>query len=97
MISHEIGPLTVHIRFPGHKHFDKLMPEQTDNILHSLFVNLNKLLSVFWQPIYKKYKYIDSMPAGPYKSVQMVLARLEELCGKEYIDQAVASMKKLRS
>ena len=29
---------------------------------------------------YKKYKYIDSIPASPYKSVQMILADLEESC-----------------
>lgn len=87
MISHEIGPLTVHIRFPDHKpgYFGKLMPEQANNILHSLFLYLNDLSAALWQPKYKRYKYIDSLPASPYKSVQMVLAELEEDCGQEYM------------
>lgn len=97
MISHEIGPLTVHIRHPGHKSIlgDKLKPEQADSILYSLFASLNGLLSVLWQPKYKRYKYIDSLPASPYKSVQMVLAELEDSCGKDYIDRFAYLMKPL--
>lgn len=83
MLSNELGPLTVHIRVPGHKS-DKLKPEQADNILHALFVSLNGLLSVLWEPKYKRYKYIDSLPPSSYKSVQMVLAEMEELCGRKY-------------
>ena len=91
MLSNEIGPFTVHLRFPGDKLIlgDRLKPEQADSILYSLFVSLNGLLSVLWQPKYKRYKYIDSLPASPYKSVQMVLAELEESCGKKYIDRLV--------
>lgn len=91
MISHEIGPLTVHIRFPGEKSTfrDSLKPEKADNILYSLFVSLNQLMTALWQPKYKRYKYIDSLPASPYKSVQMVLYGLEESCGKKYIDRLV--------
>lgn len=89
MIINEIGPLTVHIRYPGHKpgYFGKLMPEQADNILYSLFLNLNNLSSALWLPKYKRYKYIDSLPVNAYKSIQMVLAHLEELCGREYLDR----------
>ena len=89
MISHEIGPLTVHIRFPGDKSIleDSLEPEQADNILYSLFASLNGLLAVLWQPKYKRYKYIDSLPPSPYKSVQMILAELQDSCGKEYINR----------
>lgn len=91
MLSNEIGPLTFHIRFPGERSIlgDRLKPEQADSILHSLFVNLNGLLVVLWQTKYKRYKYIDSLSASPYKSVQMVLAELEESCGKKYIDHLV--------
>src|SRR3989344_4600153 len=53
MISHEIGPLTVHIRFPGDKS-SKLNPEQADSILYSLFINLSKLASNFWRPKSKR-------------------------------------------
>lgn len=97
MLSNEIGPLTVHIRIPGHKSIfgDGLKPEQADSILHSLFINLHELMGALWKPKYKKYKYIDSLPTSPYKSVQMVLAKLEELCGKEYIDRLVHSTKLL--
>ncbi|MDP3792517.1 MAG: hypothetical protein Q8Q89_02190 [bacterium] len=89
MLSHEIGPLTVHIRFPDHKpgYFGKLTPEQANTILRSLFVNLNELSGTLWQLKYKRYKYIDSLPASPYKSVQMVLAELEESCGHKYLDR----------
>ncbi|MDO8594084.1 MAG: hypothetical protein Q7R93_01030 [bacterium] len=98
MIAHEIGPLTYHLRFPrlrqgfggqaGEKSsFHKFTPEDADMILHSLFASLNGLLAALWQPKYKKYKYIDSLPASSYKSVQMVLAELEESCGEKYIDR----------
>lgn len=82
MLTNEIGPLTYHIRCPGDKPFfrEKLKPEQADRILYSLFASLNGLLSALWQPKYKRYKYIDSLPASPYKSVQMVLAELEDSC-----------------
>lgn len=89
MLEHELGPLTYHIRFPNEKpsHFNKLSSEQADAILYALFINLNELLSILWQPKYKRYKYIGSLPAGPYKSVQMVLGRLEEDCSERYIAQ----------
>lgn len=97
MISHEIGSLTVHIRFPDDKAIiaERLKPEQADNILYSLFVNLNQLMAVLWQPKYKRYKYIDSLPASPYKSAQMVLFDLEDSCGKQYIDRFSYLMKPL--
>lgn len=97
MISNEIGPLTFYIRFPNDKfgHADKLKPEQADRILYLLFVGLNELLSVLWQPKYKKYKYVDSLPVSPYKSVQMILTELEESCGKKYINHLVSLMKLL--
>ena len=83
MISHEIGPLTYHLRFPSEKSsFHKFTPEDAGMILRSLFASLNGLLATLWQPKYKRYKYIDSLPASPYKSAQMVLAELEESCGK---------------
>jgi len=91
MIINEIGPLTVHIRCPGHKpgYFGKLTPEQADNILYSLFLYLHNLSAALWLPKYKRYKYIDSLPTSPYKSVQMVLAELEESCGRTYLDHLI--------
>jgi hypothetical protein len=86
MLSNELGPLTVHIRIPGHKS-DRLKPEQADHILKSLFMGLHGLMTALWEPKFKRYKYIDSLPAGPYKSVQMVLAKMEEYCGRKYLDR----------
>lgn len=88
MISNEIGPLTVHIRFSNHVpgYFGKLTSKQADSILNSLFVSLNVLLNALWRPKYKKYKYINSLPVSPYKSVQMVLVDLEESCGRKYVN-----------
>jgi len=92
MISHEIGPLTYHLRFPGEKSsFHKFTSKDADMILHSLFVSLNGLLATLWQQKYKRYKYINFLPPSPYKSVQMVLAELEESCGKKYIDHLVGN------
>ncbi len=86
MIGNELGPLTVHIRIPGYKQ-RKSKTEQSDFILLSLFINLNNLLAITWELKYKKYKYISSLPACPYKSIQMVLSRLEDDCGKAYTKQ----------
>ena len=92
MISNEIGPLTVHIRHNGQEpnFFGNLAPEQADSILFSLFASLHALSAALWLPRYKKYKYIDSLPASPYKSVQMVLAEMEESCGQEYTNRLAA-------
>jgi hypothetical protein len=89
MLSQELGPLTVYIRIPGFKPdgLASLKPKQADVILFSLFTDLNKLLENEWQPKYNKYKYVSSLPAGPYKSIQMVMARMTELCGTEYMDK----------
>jgi len=89
MLSHELGPLTVYIRISGFKPdgLVNLKPERADAILFSLFMDLNKLLESVWKPAYKKYKYISSLPAGPYKSIQMVMARIEEFCGTEYMNK----------
>lgn len=84
MFKHELGPLSYHIRFPN-DHLRELSPKQADRILFEMFVNLLSLIKYLWKPVYKKYKYISSLPGGSYKSVQMVLGRLEEDCGKEYI------------
>ena len=97
MIEHEIGPLTVHIRFPNEKLSDRLMPKQVDDILFNLFIKLNNLLADYWKPAYKKYKYISSLPASPYKSTQMVLSRMEYDCGEVYIKQLENRLSKLHA
>lgn len=86
MLCHELGPLTVHIRVPDHKK-DRLTPEQADHILGELFINLQRLTDILWEPRFRRYKYIDSLPTSPYKSAQMVLAKMEEYCGREHLEQ----------
>jgi len=88
MIEHELGSLTYHIRFPNEEiNRKELSPGLADHILFGLFVNLNNLAVDLWRPTYKKYKYISSLPSGAYKSIQMVLSRLEDDCGEEYMAQ----------
>lgn len=83
MLTNELGPLTVHLRHPKSDHERNV--KQDDDILHHLFMGLNKLSTDLWQTKYKKYKYIDSLPACPYKSVQIILSTFEDYCGKPYI------------
>ena len=88
MLANEIWPLTTHIRFPGHPggYFGELKPALADSIIYTLLLKLNELSAVLWRSEYKKYKYIDSLPASPYKSVQIVLAQLEESSAPNYMD-----------
>jgi len=86
MIEHELGPLTYHLRCPGKKSsFHDFSPEQADYIIARLFEGLHILMNDSWKPMYKKYKYIESLPSGTYKSAQMILSHLEDDCGNEYI------------
>jgi hypothetical protein len=87
MFENEIGPLTLHLRFPGEiSSIYGILPDQADHIIFELFENLNNLTTYFWKLTYKKYKYISSLPTGPYKSTQMILSRLADDCGKKYMD-----------
>lgn len=92
MIENELGPLTVYIRCQEYKadNSNDIKAEQADFMLLNLFINLNNLLANLWKPEYRKYKHVDSLPTGPCKSIQMVLNRMEEYCGKIY-------MKRLKS
>ena len=79
MLCHELGPLTVHIRFLGERSKSTdLSPRQSDVILHDMYTGLEMLAREFYKTTYKRYKYIDSLPSGTYKSIQMVLARTAE-------------------
>lgn len=91
MLCHELGPLTVHIRFPKREYTlsGKITSEQADSILLNLFVELNNTLAELWKPMYKRYKYVSSLPTSPYKSVQMVMTRLVEICGTDYVDSII--------
>ena len=83
MIEHELGSLTYHIRFLGEDFsLSKLAPEHADGILIGLQSNLNELAADSWKPAYDKYKYIDDLPSGTYKSVQHIIARLEDYCSE---------------
>lgn len=87
MFENELGPLTYHIRFPGNKSILNLSSKDADFILFQLYINLNNLMVNFWKPEYKRHKYISSLPAGVYKSIQLILSCLEDYCGKEYMDR----------
>lgn len=101
MFEIDIWPLTVHIRLQNKKssYLRELSPEQADLILFELYANLIDLTEDLWQPAYQKYKYISSIPSGPYKSIQMVLGTLEEGCGeygKQYMARLEDSYRKVQ-
>ena len=85
MLESELGSLTVHLRCPDSDYFRALSPANADQILSDMFIGLIGIADNFWKPAYKKYKYISSLPSGPYKSIQMVLAYLEDDCGKQFM------------
>jgi len=93
MITTELGPLTVHIRCPEYKQIQS-KSEQSDVVLTNVFISLNKLLEKFWNPTYKRYKYISLLPACPYKSIQMVLSEMDDDCGKVYMKQLKSRLSK---
>lgn len=85
MFRNELGPLTVHIRYPENSYSsDKILNKKRDKILFYMYDELYFLLSKFYKPTYKKYKYISSIPTGQYKSIQLVLEELEFDCGDKY-------------
>jgi hypothetical protein len=85
MVNHELGLLTYHIRFPGRSSdFHGFSREQGDRILSGLEMNLHSLAENSWQEIYQKYKFINDLPSGTYKSVQLILGYLEDLCDEAY-------------
>ena len=92
MISLELGPLTFHIRFPNEESY-RLRPEKADRILYPLFINLNKLMATMSKQN-GKYKYNEFLPPSAYKSVQMILADLEDFAGREYLDYLVEQYNK---
>jgi len=83
MIEHELGALTCHIRFPGEKISRReLSPEQADQIIFGLRTNLNNLAASSWKDSYRKFKYIDRLPSGTYKSIQLILSVLDDYCSE---------------
>jgi hypothetical protein len=88
MFEVELGPLTCHIRFPNEKFdFLDISSQEADDVLFSLYVTINDLMEDHWKPEYKRCKYISSLPTGVYKSFQLLLSRLEDLCGNEYLEK----------
>jgi hypothetical protein len=83
MFEIALGPLTCHIRFPGKESSSsEILSEQADEILFAFHTTINDLMTKYWKPEYKRYKYISSLPTGVYKSLQLVLNRLDDLCEK---------------
>jgi len=91
MFCIELGPLTAHVRFPRHRPglYGKLKREDANRILFSLFMSLHEHMAIYWEPAYKKYKYIPTLPSSPYKSGQLVLSRFEELCGRKFVERLI--------
>ncbi|MBD3245304.1 MAG: hypothetical protein GF335_04940 [Candidatus Moranbacteria bacterium] len=83
MFENELGPLTVHIRFPNDK-YRQSKAKRSNEILKALVISLQGLLNILWEEKYEKYEYIRDLPASPYKSVQMVFGSIEEYCGRKY-------------
>lgn len=87
MFGTEFGPLTVHVRFPDRIKFVSNYNEiiRNDSIILDVYNKLFDLSESLLKPLHKRYKYLDSLPVGPYKSVQMVIANLLDLCDEDYI------------
>jgi hypothetical protein len=81
--------LKVYIRIPDYRREkdDGFSKDKANKILFSLFINLVRLSNFTHKPQFKRYKYISSLPTGPYKSVQIVMAEIRELCGEEYMNK----------
>ena len=86
MISTELGPLTTHLRCPEYGQTQEKI-EIYNEILEFLFANLYFLARNFWDPKYKKYKYVDKLPSCKLKSVEMLLTQMRDNCGDEYMEK----------
>jgi len=53
---------------------------------------VRKLIYSLWKPAYKKYKYVNFLPACPYKSIQMALSNVDYFCGELYMKQLKSSL-----
>lgn len=82
------GPMTYHIRFPDDP--EQYKDYRMDNtLLKELFMSLHGLLSVYWDARYEQYEYINSLPSSQYKSIQMALVTLEDMCGEGFFDNEI--------
>jgi len=83
MIKHELGALTYHIRFPGEKiSHRELSPKQADKIIFGLRTDLNNLMASSWKDSYRKFKYVERLPSGTYKSAQLILGLFDDYCSE---------------
>jgi hypothetical protein len=89
MLEHDLGSLTVHTRHPGHTS-DEVKPKKAEEILFLMFNTLNHLSNKYFLPKYKKFKYVQSLPASSYKSIQMVLGTLDDYCGDKFFTKIVS-------
>ncbi len=96
MLENELGPLTFYIRFPGKESsHSKTTKAQADQILLGLRLSLESLAASSYKPSYKKYKYIDSLPSGTYKSVQHILVCLEDYCSEIHKSMEIESKQQI--
>lgn len=103
MIQHELGLLTYHIRFPGEgRGFSGLSREEANEKICMLETDLERIAAQSWNPVYKKYKYIENLPSGTFKSVQLILSQLDDYCSDapaqtlyETKDQIIARRKEI--
>lgn len=75
------------MRCPDSNYSHKFSRADADQVLSDMFITLVSMANDYWEPKYKKYKYISSLPSGPYKSIQMVLSELEEDCGEQFMNK----------
>lgn len=94
MIENSLAPLTTHLRGDFFKHTDKKIKE-FNSILFAIYYDLNLLLDSTWEPKYERYKYVDSLPTSPYKTVQMVLCAFKRICGKDFTKQVQKELNEL--
>jgi len=88
MFENELGPLTYHIRCPGEKSsFHDLVADKADRIIFRLYSSLMDAMNDLWKPKYSRYKLIDSLPTGAFKSVQRILSEIRDDCGEKYMKE----------
>jgi hypothetical protein len=78
MLVHDLGPLTVHLRIPDYEksELDKYI---AISILSKLHKDLMILHDKYFDKKYKKYKYVQDLPASTYKTVEMALYELDDM------------------
>ncbi|NCS32714.1 plasmid pRiA4b ORF-3 family protein [bacterium] len=81
-----LGPLTYFRRFPDHHKTEEnsvikakaLKPEKTEQILIALTLRLWEIANDTRKLAYKKVRYVQDLPSSIHKSVQLVIATIED-------------------